>query len=119
MSRTKNYNKSLKKKYLKFAKGYTCSNSNLYILAVEQAIQSFNFAYKSRKLKKRNFKKLWIGRISIITKLFKISYSKFVGTLRKSRIFLNKKCLAYLAHINPKILQRIFLEAKNSYLFKK
>lgn len=93
-----NVAKKHRKKYLKLAKGYCGANSRLSTFASEQVIQSLNFAYIGRKLKKRNYRKLWIYRINAINHYFKINYSKFMGSLRKLNIFLNRKILAYLAY---------------------
>jgi large subunit ribosomal protein L20 len=86
-----------RKKYLKLAKGYVGSNSKLSSLAAEQVVQSLNFAYVGRKLKKRNFRKIWISRINVATRARKNTYSKFFGAIRKKNIFLNRKVLANLA----------------------
>ena len=63
----------------------------------EQIIQNLNFRYIGRHLKKRNFRKLWIYRIKAASLLCNSSYSKFLGTLRKEKIFFNKKILAFFA----------------------
>ncbi len=86
-----------RKKYLRLAKGYVGANSRLSTLAMEQIVQSFNFAYNGRKLKKRNFKRIWIYRINAICRNVKTNYSKFIGLLRKLNIFLNKKILSDIA----------------------
>ena len=86
-----------RKKYLKLAKGYVGANSRLSTLAGEQVVQSLNFAYIGRRLKKRNFKKIWIYRINAATRIHKNTYSNFIGKLRKLNIFINKKMLALLA----------------------
>ena len=86
-----------RKKYLKLAKGYVGSNSKLSSLASEQVIQSLNFAYIGRRLKKRNFRKIWIYRINAATRARKNTYSKFLGSIRKMNIFLNRKILATMA----------------------
>jgi large subunit ribosomal protein L20 len=86
-----------RKKYLKLAKGYVGSNSRLSSLASEQVVQSLNFAYIGRRLKKRNFRKIWIYRINASTRAKKNTYSNFVGCIRKLSIFLNRKLLASLA----------------------
>jgi len=87
-----------RKKYLKLAKGYRGSNSRLSTYASEQIIQSLNFAYISRRLKKRFFRKLWIYRINAAARIRNNNYSHFIGNLRTSNIFLNKKILAFLAY---------------------
>jgi large subunit ribosomal protein L20 len=86
-----------RKKYLKLAKGYIGSNSRLSSLASEQVVQSLNFAYIGRRLKKRNFRKIWIYRINAATRARKNTYSNFIGCIRKINVFLNRKILANLA----------------------
>lgn len=86
-----------RKKYIKLAKGYVGSNSCLSTFAGEQVVQSLNFAYIGRKLKKRNFRKIWIYRINAATRIRENTYSNFIGALRKLNILLNRKMLAFLA----------------------
>jgi large subunit ribosomal protein L20 len=69
-------------------------------MAGEQIIQSFNFAYKGRKLKKRTFRNIWIYRINSVLKLKKNTYSNFIGSLKKINILLNKKMLSLIAFNN-------------------
>jgi large subunit ribosomal protein L20 len=99
MVRVKRGNVAVKsrKKYLKLAKGYVGSNSKLSSLASEQVVQTFQFAYIGRRLKKRNFRKIWIYRINAATRSKKNIYSYFIGSIRKQNIFLNRKILADLA----------------------
>jgi len=92
-----------RKKYLKLAKGYVGSNSRLSIMAEEQVTQSLNFAYISRRLKKRQFRRLWIYRINIATRIKNNNYSKFIGNLRNFKILLNRKILAHLAFVDLSI----------------
>jgi large subunit ribosomal protein L20 len=86
-----------RKKYLKLAKGYVGANSRLSTFAGEQVVQSLNFAYIGRKLKKRNFRRIWIYRINAATRARRNIYSKFIGSLRKINVFLDRKVLAFLA----------------------
>ena len=86
-----------RKKYLKLAKGYVGANSRLSTLAGEQVVQSLNFAYIGRKLKKRNFRRIWIYRINAAARAKENIYSNFIGSLRKIDIFLDRKILAFLA----------------------
>jgi large subunit ribosomal protein L20 len=99
MVRVKRGNVALKrrKKYFALAKGYVGSNSRLSTMATEQVIQSLNFAYIGRKLKKRNFRRLWIYRINAASRARQNIYSKFIGNLRRLNILLDRKVLAYLA----------------------
>jgi large subunit ribosomal protein L20 len=86
-----------RKKYLKLAKGYVGANSRLSTLAGEQVVQSLNFAYIGRKLKKRNYRRIWIYRINAAVRARQNLYSKFMGSLRKFDILLDRKVLAFLA----------------------
>lgn len=86
-----------RKKYLNLAKGYVGSNSRLSTMASEQVKQSLYFAYIGRRLKKRNFRRIWIYRINAAARARKNIYSSFLGTLRKMDILLDRKMLAFLA----------------------
>jgi large subunit ribosomal protein L20 len=116
MVRTKRGNVAAKrrKKYLKLAKGYVGANSRLSTMAGEQVVQSLNFAYIGRKLKKRNFRRIWIYRINSASRNKNNTYSKFIGSLRKLNIFLNRKILASLAFIDTpafNLIQRFSLNS--------
>jgi large subunit ribosomal protein L20 len=99
MVRTKRGNVAAKrrKKYLKLAKGYVGSNSRLSTMAGEQVVQSLNFAYIGRRLKKRNFRRIWIYRINAASRARQNVYSRLIGSLRKTDILLDRKVLAFLA----------------------
>ena len=116
MVRTKRGNVAAKrrKKYLNLAKGYVGSNSRLSTMIAEQVVQSLNFAYIGRKLKKRNFRRIWIYRINAATRLRKNTYSKFLGSLRKMNVFLNRKLLAGLAFLDLACFQFIERKVRNN-----
>jgi large subunit ribosomal protein L20 len=105
-----------RKKYLKLAKGYVGSNSRLSTLAGEQVIQSFNFAYISRRLKKRNFRRIWIYRINAAIRARKTIYSKFIGSLRNLNILLNRKMLASLAFNDFPVFNFLERQSKDSHI---
>ena len=86
-----------RRKVLNLASGYVGSNSRLSTMAGEQLVQSLNFAYIGRRLKKRNFRRIWIYRINAASRARKNIYSKFIGSIRSLNIFLNRKILANLA----------------------
>lgn len=88
-------------KFLKLAKGYVGSHSRLSTMATEQVIQGLNTAYSGRKLKKRSFRKLWISRINAAIRIRQDIYSKFIGSLRKTNVFINRKLLSFLAINQP------------------
>ncbi len=85
-----------RKKYLTLAKGYTSANSKLATMATEQVVQSLNYAYVGRKLRKRNFRKLWIMRINAAARARNNTYSRLMGELRKKNILVDRKQLCQL-----------------------
>jgi large subunit ribosomal protein L20 len=85
------------KKILKLAKGYFGAKSKLFRLANQAVFKSLTYAYRDRKAKKRDFRKLWISRINAASRLNGMSYSKFMDGLKKSGIMLNRKVLADMA----------------------
>ncbi len=89
------------KKYLKLAKGYRGSRSTLYRTARETVEKALVYAYRDRKQKKREFRKLWIIRISAACKEHGLSYSRFMHALTVAEIGLNRKVLADMA-VNDK-----------------
>ena len=89
------------KKILKLAKSYRGAKSKQFRTANEAVMKSLVYAYVGRKLKKRNFRKLWITRISAAARMNDISYSKFMNGLKKANITLNRKVLADIAVNDP------------------
>lgn len=85
------------KKILKLAKGYFGAKSKLYRTAKQAVMKSLSYAYRDRKQKKRNFRRLWITRINAAARLNGMSYSQFMHGLRKAGISLNRKVLADMA----------------------
>ena len=82
---------------LKQAKGYRGAKSKLYRVAREAVMKSGQYAYVGRRLKKRNFRSLWIQRINAACRINDISYSKFMHGLKQANITLNRKVLADMA----------------------
>ncbi len=89
------------KKVLKMAKGYRGSKSKLYRVANQQVMKSGNYAYAHRRLKKRDFRKLWIARINAAARDNGISYSKMIHGLKAAGVDVNRKMLAELAISDP------------------
>jgi len=85
------------KKYLKAAKGYRGGRSKLYRSAREAVERSLTYSYRDRKLKKREFRKLWILRINAAAREHGLSYSKFMNGLKLAGVELDRKVLADLA----------------------
>ena len=90
-----------RKKIMDQAKGYFGSKHRLYKSAAEQVMHSGKYAYRDRKQKKRDFRKLWITRINAACRQNEISYSKFINGLSKANVMFNRKMLSELAIDNP------------------
>ncbi len=88
-------------KVLKLAKGYFGAKSKLFKTAKEAVMKSGNYAYIGRKQKKRDFRRLWITRISAAAKMNEMNYSTFMNGLKKAGIAVNRKMLADLAVNDP------------------
>ena len=88
-------------KVLKLAKGYYGSKHALFKTAKQAVMKSGNYAYIGRKQKKRDFRRLWITRISAACKLNGINYSQFINGLKKAGIELNRKMLSEIAISDP------------------
>ncbi len=88
-------------KVLKLAKGYFGAKSKLFKTAKEAVMKSGNYAYVGRKQKKRDFRRLWITRISAAAKINEMNYSTFMNGLKKAGIAVNRKMLADLAVNDP------------------
>ena len=89
--------KSKHRKVLKATKGHYGARSRLYKTAKQSNIKSMQYAFRDRKNKKRSFRALWISRINAGTRNYGISYSKFMNSLSKKNIVLNRKILSDLA----------------------
>ncbi len=100
------------KKALKMAKGYFGSKHKLYKTAKEQVRHSLMYAYRDRRTKKRDFRKLWITRINAACRNNDISYSRFINGLNKAGITVNRKMLSEIAIDNPKAFTELVKQAK-------
>ena len=116
MPRAKRGNKRLekRKKILALAKGYRGTKSKLYRSAKESVERGLNFAYTGRKLKKRDFRKLWIVRINAACRLNDIKYSQFIHGLSLAEIELDRKVLADIAVKQPEAFATIVGQAKEA-----
>ena len=101
-------------KVLKLAKGYWGAKSKHYKMANEQVMKSLSYAYTGRKLKKRDFRQLWITRINAACKLNGMNYSTFMNGLKKSGIVINRKMLAELAVNNKEAFAQLAETAKKA-----
>ena len=102
-----------RKKILKLAKGYRLSKSKLIKTAKESVDRALSYAYRDRKQKKRQFRRLWITRINAACRLNGISYSKFIGGLSAKKIELNRKVLSELAINNPAAFTKVVETVKS------
>jgi large subunit ribosomal protein L20 len=116
MPRAKRGNKRTekRKKILKLAKGYRGNKSKLYRYASEAVDRALNFAYTGRKLKKRDFRSLWIVRIGAAARLNGLNYSQFMHGLKVAGIELDRKVLADLAANSPEAFAELAGQAKNA-----
>jgi large subunit ribosomal protein L20 len=116
MPRAKRGNKRLerRKKILKLAKGYRGTKSKLYRSAKESVERGLNFAYTGRKLKKRDFRSLWIVRIGAAARLNGINYSQLMHGLKLAGVELDRKVLADLAVNQPEAFTAVAAQAKNA-----
>ncbi|MBR2743237.1 MAG: 50S ribosomal protein L20 [Clostridia bacterium] len=89
--------KKRRKRVLKLAKGYRGAKSKLYRTANEAVMKSLTYAYIGRKQKKRDFRRLWITRISAACKMNDINYSRFMNGLKKAGVDINRKMLSEIA----------------------
>ena len=116
MPRAKRGNKRTEKrrKILDLAKGYRGTKSKLYRSAKESVERGLNFAYTGRKLKKRDFRKLWIVRINAACRLNDMKYSQFMHGLSLAGIELDRKSLADLAVKQPETFATIAGQARDA-----
>lgn len=101
-----------RKKVLNEAKGYFGSKHRLYRTAKEQVMHSLSYAYRDRRQKKRDFRKLWITRINAACRQNDISYSKFINGLAKAGVEVNRKMLSEVAIADPKAFTNLVNIAK-------
>ena len=115
MARVKNgaVTKARHKKVLKEAKGYFGSKHRLYKTAKEQLMHSGQYAFRDRKQKKRDFRKLWITRINAACRQNEISYSRFIEGLTKAGVEINRKMLSEIAINDPKMFSELVKVAKD------
>ena len=116
MARVKNgaVTKARHKKVLKAAKGYVGSKHRLYKRAKEQLMTSRKYAYRDRKNKKRDFRKLWITRINAACRMNEISYSRFIDGLNKAGVIINRKMLSEMAIEDKKAFANLVKIAKDA-----
>lgn len=102
------------KRVLKLAKGYRGGKSKLFRTAKQAVMKSLSYAYVGRKQKKRNFRRLWIARISAQAKMNGMNYSTFMNGLKKAGIEMNRKMLAEIAVSDKEAFAALVEKAKTS-----
>jgi len=115
MSRTKHSvaRKKRKKKVLRMAKGYRGARSRSYRSANEQVMHSLQYAYRDRRARKRDFRRLWIARINAAARLNGLSYSRFIRGLKLAEVEVNRKMLAEMAVSDPASFSELVQKAKD------
>jgi large subunit ribosomal protein L20 len=101
-----------RKRFLKLAKGYFGRRKNVWTVAKNAIEKGLVYAYRDRKQKKREFRAVWIARINAGARLHGLSYSEFMGKVKKSGIDLNRKVLADLAMNHPSTFEAIVKKVK-------
>ena len=101
-------------KILKAAKGYWGHKSKLFKVANQQVLKSGNYAYRDRRQKKRDFRKLWIARINAAARQNGLSYSKFMNGLKLAGVSLDRKVLSDIAITDPKAFSALVEQAKSA-----
>ncbi len=114
MPRSKNAvaSRARRKKIMKLAKGYFGSRKNVWTVAKNSVEKALTYAYVGRKLKKRNFRSLWIARINAGVRPYGMSYSESMGKIHKNGIELNRKVLAELAMNHPDAFKAVVEKVK-------
>jgi len=103
-----------RKKVLKAAKGYRGRNSKVYRVAKERVEKGLQYAYRDRRVKKRNFRSLWIQRINAGVREHGLTYSQFMHGMKQAGIELDRKVLSDLAVREPEAFKEIVEQAQNA-----
>jgi large subunit ribosomal protein L20 len=104
--------KARRKKILKQAKGFYGKRKNVYTVAKNVVEKGMTYMYVGRKLKKRNYRQLWIARINAAVRAEGLTYSQFIHKLNEKGIELDRKVLADLAMNNPETFKNLIAEVK-------
>lgn len=107
-----NVSRQRHKKILKLAKGFRGSRSKLFKVANQAVMKSLKYAYRDRRNKKRDLRRLWIARINAAARQHGLSYSRFINGVQKAGINLNRKFLADLAAREPQAFEQLAGKAK-------
>ena len=114
MARVKRGNVARKRrnKILRLARGFRGGNGTLFRTANQRVMKALCNAYRDRRRRKRDFRRLWIARINAAARLNGLSYSKFMGSLKKADIRINRKMLAQISITDPKTFTNIAVNSK-------
>jgi len=104
--------KKKRRKILKWAKGFFGARSRLLRTATEAVDRSMKYAYRDRRVRKREFRQLWIARINAAARLNEVTYSRFIAGMKKAGLVLDRKILADLAVNDPNAFTKIVTMAK-------
>ena len=104
--------KKRRNRVLKLAKGYRGAKSKQFRTAKQAVMKSLSYAYVGRKLRKREFRRLWIARINAAARLIGLSYSRFMNGLKNANVNINRKMLSELAITNPAAFTQLVETAK-------
>ncbi|MGB2924534.1 MAG: 50S ribosomal protein L20 [Limnothrix sp.] len=103
-----------RKKVLKLAKGFRGSHSKLFRTANQQVMKALRNAYRDRRKKKRDFRRLWIVRVNAAARMNGLSYSKLTYQLKQANVEINRKMLAELAVVDPQAFTKVVEVAKSA-----
>lgn len=101
-----------REKLLKYAKGFRWGRKSKERLAREALLHAWSYSFHGRKLKKRNFRRLWQNKIGAATRMHDLSYSKFIAALITKKIMLDRKILAQIAEHHPDVFKKIMETVK-------
>ena len=115
MARVKRGNVARKRrnKILRLARGFSGSNGRLFRTANQRVMKALCNAYRDRRRRKRDFRRLWIARINAAARLNGVSYSRLIGGLKQVDIRINRKMLAQLAVMDPNSFKSVVTSAKS------
>ncbi|MBY0450141.1 MAG: 50S ribosomal protein L20 [Cyanobacteria bacterium] len=109
-----NVSRQRHKKVLKLAKGFRGSRRTIFRVANQAVMKALKFAYRDRRNKRRELRRLWITRINAAVRPYGLSYSRFINGLLKSGIQVNRKFLADVAARDPKAFEQVVQQAKTA-----
>lgn len=102
------------RKIIKMAKGYRGRSKNCFRIAVERVEKALQYAYRDRRVRKRDFRALWIQRINAAARLHDLTYSRFINGLKRAEIELDRKVLADIAVHDPKAFAALAKQAQDA-----